>query len=101
MSDFVAALDHGAGLRRASAGDLEGRIGAQGIDVFAILITGRDHHHARQRHVGIGVRHPERVAIIGQRCGDDVGESELRGDLAQHNHAAIGRQPAAVEKSHE
>jgi hypothetical protein len=38
-----------------------------------------------------------RIARVGQTTGQARGETEPFLDLAQHQHAAIRRQPAAIE----
>ena len=85
------------GLGRAAARDLEGRIGAQRIEVVAVLIAGRDRHHARRRHVGVGVDDARGIALVGQRRGDDVGEAQPQRDLAQDDHAAVRGHQASIE----
>ena len=61
-----------AGLGRAVAGDLECRVGLERIDVVAILVAGRDHHRARQHHVGERVRDQQRVAPVRDVARDPI-----------------------------
>ena len=56
----------GAGLRRTADGDLQGRIGAQRIDVVAVLVAGRDHQHPRRRHLGVAVPDAGRIAVVAR-----------------------------------
>jgi hypothetical protein len=86
-----------AGLGRATAGELERRIGAQRIEVVAVLIAGRDRHHARRRHVGVAVDDARGIAIVGQRRGNDVGEAKPQRDLAQDDDAAVRGHQASIE----
>ena len=86
-----------AALGGAAARDLERRIGAQRIEVVAVLIAGRDRHHARRRHVGVGVDDARRIAVVGQRRGDDVGEAQPQRDLAQDDDAAVRGHQASIE----
>ena len=62
----------------------------------AILVAGRDHHHARAVHVGVGVRDQQRIAPVGDVFGDHAGDVEAPFDLAQGDQAAVGRQVACI-----
>ena len=86
-----------AGHGRAATGDLHRRIGAQCVGVIAILITGRNQHHAHERHVGVGGGDAQGIANVGERQRDHVGDAEAQRDLAQHDDAAVRRAVAAVE----
>ena len=79
-------------------GDLQGRIGAQRIDVVAVLVAGRDHDHPRHRHLGVAVPDAGRIAVVTERSGDRLGQPEALGDLAQHDDAAVRRQAAGIER---
>jgi hypothetical protein len=87
----------GTALRRASTCDLESGIGTQSIHVIAILVSGSDHEHSRQRHLGGAVLDARRVAPVTERTRDHLGKPKARRDLAQHDHAAIRRQAAGIE----
>jgi uncharacterized protein YaiI (UPF0178 family) len=62
-----------AALRCALAGDHQGRIEAQGVEVVGILVARCDRHHARRHHGAVAVGDEERVALIGQRVGHHRG----------------------------
>ena len=85
------------GLGQAPTGQLERRIEAQHVEVVAILVAASDGEHARPDHVGVGVGRARRIARVGQATGKARGKTEPLLDPAQQQHAAVGRQPAAVE----
>ena len=88
----------GAGLGHAADGNLQRRIGAQRVDVVAVLVAGRDHEHPRRHHLGIAVPDACRIAFIAKRAGDRLGQAEARRDLAQHDQAAVRGQAAGIER---
>ena len=69
-----------------------------GLEVVAVLVTGRDRHHARRHHVRIGVQHAGRIAAVDQRPGDDLGQIKLARDLAQHHETTVGGQVAGIPR---
>ena len=87
-----------AGHGAATDGNLQRRIGAQCVDVVAILVAGRDHQHARLHHLGIAVLDASGIAFVAQTSGDRLGHAKACCDLAQHNHAAIRRQATGIER---
>jgi len=84
-------------LRQAPAGQLEGRVEAQNVEVVAILIAAGDGEQARPDHIGVAVSCAYRVAFVDHAGGEQIGNPEPPLDPAQHQHAAVGRQPAAIE----
>jgi hypothetical protein len=84
-------------LGRPADGDLQRRIAAQLIEIVAILVAGCDRHHARQRHLGVGVRNAPGIARIANRFGNRLGQPEPRRNLAQHDQPAIRGQSAGIE----
>jgi hypothetical protein len=87
-----------ATLRLAIAGDHQGRIEAQGVKIVAILIAGRDRHHARGHHGAVAVRDEERVALVGQRVGNHRGHLGAQRALAQQDEAAVGGEIARIPR---
>ena len=85
------------GLGQAPTGQLERRVEAQHVEVVAILISAGDGEQARCDHIGVGMGRARRIAPIGHAAGKQVGKTEPLLDPAQQQHAAVGRQPAAVE----
>ena len=69
----------------------------QHVEVVAILVAASDGEHARPDHVGVAVGRARRIARVGQATGKARGKTEPFLDPAQQQHAAVGRQPAAVE----
>jgi len=88
----------GAALRRPADADLQGRIALERVDIVAVLVAGRDHQHARQRHLGVAVTDAGGIAHVGERPRDRLGKPQTRGDLAQHDQAAIRRQATRIER---
>ena len=83
-------------LGSAAAGDRQGWIVAQRVEIVGIFIAGCDRRHPRRDHLGIPVPDQQRVAGVGQRTCDHIGDVEVPGTLAQHDQAAIGREVAAI-----
>ena len=92
------AHEVGAGHRASAAGDLQRRIGAQCVDVVAVLVAGRDHEHARLHHLGVAVLDACGIAFVAQAGGDRLGQAEACRDLAQYDHAAVRRQATGIER---
>ena len=83
--DSVGWLIRSAPLSGARpTGDLQRRIGAQRVDVVAVLVAGRDHQHPRRRHLGVAVPDAGRIAIITPCCA-----------LGHRNDRGIDHLPAA------
>ena len=96
--DRVGWLQVGAGLRCTADGDLQSWIGTQCIDVVAILIAGRHHQHPRPCHFGVAVTDTSRIAVIMERAGDGLGQTQTNLDLAKNDKTAIRRQAASIER---
>ena len=88
----------GAAVGCAADGDLQGGIAPQRVDVIAVLVSGRDHDNPRHCHLAIAVPHADRIAIVPERSCNRPGQIEPFGDLAQHDDAAVRRQPASIER---
>ena len=54
-----------AGVRQPSAGQLEGRIEAQPVEVVAIGIAAANRQHAGAQHIGNRVRDVRGIAPVG------------------------------------
>ena len=83
-------------LGRTLAGDQQGRIVAQRIEIVGVLVAGRDRHHARRHHRAVAVDDEQLVARIGQRVGDHGGKAETPRRLAQHDEAAVRGEVAGI-----
>ena len=88
----------GAGLRASADGDLQRGIGAQRIDVVAVLVAGSDHQHPRRHHLGVAVPDAGRIALVTERGGDRRGKRQPLGDLPQYDQAAVRRQAPGIER---
>jgi hypothetical protein len=86
-----------ARLRQPPAGQLEGRVEAQPIEVVTILVAAGDGEHPRPYHLRVRLIDTLGVAPVDEASGETIGEPEPRLDLAQQQNAAIRRQPPAVE----
>ncbi len=102
VGDILKARDHGlagnavAAFRLAVAGEHQGGIVAQGIEVVGILIARRDRHHARGHHGAVAVGDEERIARVGHRVGNHRSHTGTKCTLAQHDQAAVGGEVAGV-----
>jgi hypothetical protein len=83
--------------RQAFERDLEQRIVPQASGVIAVLIAGGDHQQPEADNVGDRVHGAGRITRIVDTGGKTLGHLEPLLDRAQHQQAAIGRQPAAVK----
>jgi hypothetical protein len=64
----------GAGFGRTADGDLQCGIGAQHVDVVAVLVAGGDHEHPGHRHLDVAVPGAEWIALVAQGSGDRLGD---------------------------
>ena len=64
-----------ATLRLAVAGQHQGRVEAQRIEIVRILMARRDRHHARGHHGAVAVDDEQRIAPVGHRVGDHRGHT--------------------------
>lgn len=69
--------------------------------IVAILIASGDHQQAEAQHVCEAVPAPVRRARIVDAGGEAPGDAEVLLDLMQRQHAAIGREGAAVKAGDE
>ena len=76
---------------------LEHWVLTQARGVVAVLVAGRDHQHAEADHVGQRMGDQRRLARIVQAPSKAHRHAEPLLDLAQHQHARVRRQRAAVE----
>ena len=86
-----------AALGQPPAGQLEGRIEAQEIQVVAVLVAAGNGEEPRADHLVIAVTHPRRVAPIGQARGQGSGDRQALLDLAQEQDTAVGGHLPAIE----
>ena len=69
-----AQVDPGIG--QASAGELEGGVGAQGIEIVGVLVAAADGEDAGADHVGEAVRDAGRIATIRDQPGQSLSDPE-------------------------
>ncbi len=82
-----------------SAGQLEGGIGAQMVEVVGILVTASDGEHARPQNVGHAVGHQQRIAWVGDQPGQGAGDPHVALNRSQQQHPAVGGDAPAIESS--
>lgn len=76
------------------AGDLQGRVMAQHIEVVAVLMPAGDGDHPRSDHRLVRVDHPRRIARIGDAGRQQRAQPARPSRLAQQQRAAVrGRRP--------
>ena len=81
--------ESGATVRKAFAGDLEGRVMAQRIKIVAVLVTAGNRKHALTDHGGVIVDRTPRVARIIQAGRQHVGKVHSPFNLTQQQHASV------------
>lgn len=86
-----------AALGQAPAGELEGGVGAQVVEVVRVLIPAGDGQDARQEDLGQRVHDPARIAPVRDHRGELVGNPHPPGRLSQQQDAAVRGQAPAVE----
>jgi hypothetical protein len=65
--------------------------------MVAVLVAASNGEQARPDQVGVGVSDVRRIVPIGQASGKTRCKVEPSLDAARHQHAAVRRQPPAIE----
>ncbi len=86
-----------AAVGQPPAGELEGRIATQVVEIVGVLVAHRDGEDPGADHVGQCVRDPRRIAAVGHQAGQARGDAEPPLGHGQQHHAAVRGQPTAVE----
>ena len=89
----------GAAVGQPPAGQLEGRVGAQPVEVVAVLITAGDGEDAGAQDVGQQVSNPLRIAAVRDHRGEPLGDAEPPFRLGQQHDAAVRTEAPAIEGS--
>ena len=84
--------------RQASAGELEGRVGAQNVEIIGVLVAATDSEDAGADHVGDAVGDPSRIAVIWNALRQPFGNPEAPLGQRQQHDAAIRSETPAVER---
>jgi len=84
-------------LRQPAAGELEGRVSAQGIEIVGILVAAGDGEDACQQNLGERVNNPRRITRIGDRGRKLLGDAHPSRRRREQHHATVRRQPPAIE----
>ena len=88
-------------LRQPPAGELEGGVGAQGVEIVGVLVAAGDGEDAREQNLGERVNHPRRIAPIGDHGRELLGDPHPSRCRGEQHHAAVRRQAPAVERGGE
>ena len=86
-------------LGQPPAGELEGGVGAQMVEVVGILIPAGNRQDAGQQDLGQRVHDPARIASIRDHGRELLGNAQSRGGLGEQQDAAVRGQAPAVEGS--
>ena len=77
------------------AGEFEGGIGAQEVEIVGVLITAGDSENAGADHVGERVGDARGIALIGEAARQTIGDAEpALGHRKQQDAAVAGDAPA-------
>ena len=87
-----------AAVGQPSAGQLEGRIAAQPVEIVGVLIAAGDGEDAGAQDVGHGVPHAARISPIADHRGQPLGQSEAALGGGQQHDAAVRGHPSTVER---
>src|SRR5215204_2639046 len=84
-------------LRQPPAGELEGGVGAQAVEIVGVFVAAGDGEDAREQNLGQRVNHPRRITRIGNHGRELLGDSHPSRSLCKQHHAAVRRQAPTVE----
>ena len=84
-------------LRQPSAGQLEGGVGSQAVEVVGVLVAAGNREDPRPQDVGQIMGNPGRVARVGDDGGQLVGNPEAPFSQSEQHHATIRADPPAIE----
>jgi hypothetical protein len=85
-------------LRQPPAGELEGRVSAQAVEIVGVLVAAGDGKDAGEQDLGERMSHPRRIAPIGDHGRKLLGDPHPSRRLGEQHHATVRRQPPAVER---
>ena len=86
------------GVGQPPAGELEGRIAAQPVEIVGVLVAARDREDAGAQDVGHGVGDPVRITRIADHRGKPLGQAQAPLGRGQQHDAAVRGDPSAVER---
>ena len=88
-----------AAVGQAAAGELEGWIGAQMVEVIGILVPAGDGQDACQQDLGQRMQNPARITPVRDHRGELLGDAQPSGSLGEQQDAAVRGQASAVKRS--
>lgn len=86
-----------ATLRQMPAGELQGRIRPERIEIIGILVATGDGEDAGQQDPGELLRDARRIAPIGDRGGKSLDNADPARGSSQKHHASVRGKSAAIE----
>ena len=86
-----------AALGQASAGELEGGIGAQVVEVVGVLITAGDRQDAGEHDLGQRMHDPALVSPIRDHCCELLGDAQPPRRLSEEQDAAVRGRASTIE----
>jgi hypothetical protein len=86
------------GVGQAPAGELEGWIGAQPVEIVAVLIAAGNGEDAGAQDIGHDLGDPLRIAPVPDRRGEPVRQLQAPLGRSQQHDAAVRCDPSAIER---
>ena len=89
-----------ATFRQPPAGQLEGRVVTQAIQIVAVLVAAGNGKEPGADHLVVAVKNPRRIARVRQARSQGRSDPKPRLDLAQHQNPAVRGETPAIETGH-
>lgn len=86
-----------AAIGQSAAGELEGGIHAQEVEVVSVLVAAGDRQNPRADHVSQRMGDAQRVAMIGEATRKTVGKANTPIGHRKQHHAAVGADASTIE----
>ena len=87
-----------ASVWQSAAGNLEPRVGAEKVEVVAVLVAAGDSENPGPQNVVNTVRHERRIAWVRDQLRQRIGCAEVPLHRAEQHDTAIGCDPSAIER---
>lgn len=87
----------GSGLGQASAGELEGGVSAQVVEVIGVLVPTGNRQDAGEQDLAQRVHDPARIASIRDHRGELFGNAQPSGRLGEQQNAVVRCKSSAIE----
>ena len=76
-------------LRQPPAGELEGRVSAQAVEIVGVFVAAGDGEDAGEQNLGERMNHPRRIAPIGDYGRQLLGDPQPSRRLGEKHHATV------------